>query len=428
MSDRRIALTGMSITTPIADTLDGYLEALLAGRSAITRWRTIPSERIYAKVGGDLGDYDVAGAVAGLEGEVEEGLFRRLRKLSSRAPWSTSVAMIGAVRAAIDAGWIGSCERDDSCVILGGHNLTSGYVYKNTLDFLEEPDFIDGLMSLHSLDTDQASSVSEVLGTRGPVYTVGGACASGNHALRLAVDEIRHHGMTSAFVVGPAVDFSPVDLHAMALMGAISHQSFNDAPEQASRPFDVRREGFVPSQAGAVLVLEDWDHASRRGARIYAEVVGVEANADANHEPQPSGEGQARLMRRLLRQCGLGPERIDYINAHATSTPLGDVTEIASIKEVFGAHAHKLKINATKSMLGHATWSAPLVELVAAVLQMQAGRLHPSINVDALDPAIDLDVCSDGPVSAAVGYLMKTSFGFGGTNCITILRHPEAER
>ena len=164
-------------------------------------------------------------------------------------------------RAAIDAGWIGSCERDDSCVILGGHNLTSGYVYKNTLDFLEEPDFIDGLMSLHSLDTDQASSVSEVLGTRGPVYTVGGACASGNHALRLAVDEIRHHGMTSAFVVGPAVDFSPVDLHAMALMGAISHQSFNDAPEQASRPFDVRREGFVPSQAGAVLEVSDVESA-----------------------------------------------------------------------------------------------------------------------------------------------------------------------
>ncbi len=418
----------MGIATPLGDELDGFYEGLLAGRSAITRWRTIPSERIYGKVGADLGDYDLGAALAELEGALEDSAFRRLRKLALRAPWSAGLTMVTAARAALDARWFGSCERDETAVVVGGHNTTSGYVYQNGLEFAEEPDFIEGLMSLHSLDTDHAASVSDTLGIRGPIYTVGGACASGNHALRLAVDELRYRGFTSAFVVGPAVDFSPVDIHAMALMGAISHQSFNDQPEAASRPFDVRREGFVPAHGCAALVIEDWDHAVRRGARIYAEVVDVEANADANAEPQPSGEGQTRLMRRILARNGLAPERIDYISAHATSTPLGDVTEITSIKEVFGEHAYRLKVNATKSMLGHTTWSAPLVELVAAVLQMRGGRLHPSINIDELDPAIDLDVCREGPVDQPVGYLMKNAFGFGGINCIAILRHPEAER
>jgi 3-oxoacyl-[acyl-carrier-protein] synthase I len=427
LPNRRIAITGMSIATPLGDTLQGFYEQLLAGESGVTRWRSIDTERIYCKVGGDMGDYDVAGAVAALQADLPAPVAAKLRKLSSRAPWSTSLSMIGAARAALDADWFGSAESDATAVVLGGHNLSSGYIHGNALEFAEEPDFIDGLMSLHSLDTDQASSVSELLGIRGPVYTVGGACASGNHALRLAVDEIRHRGMTSALVVGPAVDFSPVDLHAMALMGAISHKSFNDEPALASRPFDSRREGFVPAQGCAVLAIEDWDHAVRREARIHAEVIGVEANADANHEPQPSAEGQTRLMRRLLHRCNLEPERIDYINAHATSTVVGDITEIRSIKEVFGDHAGRLKINATKSMLGHTTWSAPLVELVAAVMQMRAGRLHPSINVVDLDPAIDLDVCRDGPVDCHVGYLMKNAFGFGGTNCITILRNPDAD-
>lgn len=416
----------MSITTPLADDLQGFLGALLEGRSAITRWRTIPTERIYCKVGADLGDYDVMAAVDTVQGTAPQEVSARLRRLAGRAPWGTGVSMVGAVRAAADAQWFGSGPLTDTAVVVSGHNLTSGYVYRQTMEFLEEPDFIDGLMSLHSLDTDHGGCVTEVLGTKGPVYSVGGACASGNHALRLAVDEIRHRGMRSAFVVGAPTDFSPVDLHAMALIDAITHRSFNDSPAQASRPFDVRREGFVPAHGSAVLVLEDWDHAVARGARIHAEVLGVEACADANCEPQPSREGQVWLMRRLLEQCGLQPEAVDYINAHATSTPLGDRTECASIREVFGAHADRLKVNATKSMVGHTTWAAPAVELVAAILQMQAGRLHPSINIDTLDPEVDLDVCASGPVDHAVEILMKSSFGFGGTNCIALLRNPEA--
>ena len=208
----------------------------------------------------------------------------------------------------------------------------------------------------------------------------------------------------------------------MCLMGAIAFQSFNDAPQKASRPWDTKREGFVAAHGGGALLIESLSSARSRGAKIYGEVLGIEANSDANHLPQPSEEGQTRLMKRLLEKCRLPPERIDYINAHATSTALGDLTEIRSIKRVFGLHAYKLKINATKSLLGHTGCAAPVVETIAAVLQMQAGKLHPSIAIDELDPEVDLDVCrGTSAVDWPVRTMMKNSFGFGGINCVSIL-------
>jgi len=212
----------------------------------------------------------------------------------------------------------------------------------------------------------------------------------------------------------------------MALLGAISYEHFHDEPQRASRPFDKRREGFVPAHGGAVLVVESLEAARGRGARIHAEVLGSEANADANHLPNPSEEGQARLMRRLLTQTGTAPSQVDYISMHATSTPLGDLTESRSIKNVFGDHCRKLKVNATKSLLGHTCWAAATVETVAAILQMKAGKLHPSINIDEMDPEIDLDVCrGTEPVETEVRCFMKNAFGFGGINCVSLFRKYE---
>lgn len=417
----------MAVNTPLGDTLDGFLEGLLAGRSAVTAWKGIDTSRIYAKVGGDLSGYDVTARVAALESRVPPEVHRRLRRLASRVPWSTRLSILLAIDGYLDAGLF-SAPPDPTRVaaIVAGHNINDHYQYENRLQFEQEPDFMDPMLALHGLDTDHAGSVSEVLQVQGPIYTVGAACASANMALRCAVDEIRYHDVDVALVVGAVLDFSPVELHAMALMGAISFESFNDTPERASRPFDVRREGFVPSHGGGVLVLEDLEAAVRRGARIYAEVLAVEANSDANHLPQPSEVGQARLMTRLLRQSGLDPEQVDYISAHATSTPLGDLTEIRSIKRVFGSHAERLKINAPKSLLGHTCWSAPVVETVAAILQMQAGLLHPSINIQEIDPEVDLDVCAGtSPVRHDVQVFVKNSFGFGGINCVSAFRRFE---
>lgn len=422
MQAERIAITGMAINTPLGDTLDGFLEGLLAGRSALSRWKRLDTSRIYSKIGADLTDYDVNAKLGRLEGKIPPDVHRRLRRLVAKAPWSTKLSMLLAVDGFLDAGLFGIADPTRVAAIVAGHNINFNYQYENRLQFAEEPDYMDSLLALTGLDTDHAGSVSEVLPVKGPIYTVGAACASGNHALRMAVDEVRHHGMKAAMVVGAVLDFSPVELHAMALMGAISYQGFHEEPTRASRPFDVRREGFIPAHGGGVLVVERWSDAVARGARIHAEVLGVECNADANHLPQPSEEGQSRLMTHVLDVCGVRPEEIDYVNAHATSTPLGDLTEVRSIKRVFGEHARRLRINATKSMLGHTCWAAPTVESVAAILQMRAGVLHPSINIEEMDPEVDLDVCAKGPVKADVRLCMKNSFGFGGINSVSLFR------
>ena len=423
---RRVVITGMAINTPLGDTLEGFLDALLNGKSALSRWKAVDTSRIYCKVGADLSGYDIPAAVAAFEGRAPDDVAKRLRRLAGKAPWSTRLTMLMALAGAMDARLLdGGVDLANVGAIVAGHNINLNYQYENRLQFEEEPDFIDSMLALHGLDTDHVGRVSEVLGVKGPIYTVGAACASANTALRCAVDEIRHHGLDAVVVTGAVLEFSPIELHAMALMGAISDTSFNDAPEQASRPYDVRREGFVPAHGGGTLVLESLESARRRGARIHAEILGVEATADANHLPQPSEDGQSRAMVKALRYSGVEPHQIDYVNAHATSTPLGDLTELRSIKNVFGGHADRLRINATKSMLGHTCWAAPVVETVAAVLQMNASRLHGSINIDELDPEVDLDVCAKGPVDAEIRYLMKNSFGFGGINCVSVLKRFE---
>jgi 3-oxoacyl-(acyl-carrier-protein) synthase len=427
MSNKRIAVTGMAINTPLGDSLDDFRDALLAGRSALGRWQRFANDPIYSKVGADLSDYDVAAAVARLEGPLPPEMHRRLRRLAARVPWSTKLSTLLAADAWLAAGLSSASVAPEQVgVVIAGHNINCNFSHRNREEFEREPDYIDGMYALHALDTDHAGCVSEVLEARGPIYTMGAACASGNVALRSALDEIRHHGAQVVFVVGAVFDLSPVDLHAMALMGAISYESFNDEPTAASRPFDFRREGFIPAHGGGVLVLEDLESARRRGARIHAELLAAEVGADGCHLPQPSQEGQTRVMRRALEQARLRPDQIDFVSAHATSTVLGDLTEIRSIKEVFGGHASELKVNAPKSMLGHTCWSAAVVEAIAAILQMNAGTLHPSINIEELDPEVDLDVCRGAPVKHPVRYFMKNSFGFGGINAVSVFARGDA--
>lgn len=424
MSAKRIAVTGMAINTPLGDTLNGFIDGMLAGKSAITNWKSYKTDNIYSKVGADLFDYDIPAKLQQLSKLLPQDMYVRLRHLVKRAPWSIKLSLLLSADAWLDAKLLEHpYDIDRIAVLVAGHNINQNYINRNYKLFSEDPEYIDGLYALNGLDTDHAGSVSQFLQVHGPIYTMGGACASGNIALRSAIDEIKYHGNQVAFVVGSVLQLSPVILQGLAIMGAISYKSFNDAPEKASRPFDKRREGFVPAHGGAVLVLEDYDAAVKRGARIYAEVLGVAAGSDGNHLPYPSQQGQVKTIRRLLSETALLPEQVDYVSAHATSTPLGDLIEMASIKEVFGRHAYKLKINAPKSMLGHTCWSAPMVEAVSVILQMQYGKLHPSINVDEKDEEIDLDICANKSVDYQANICMKTSFGFGGINCVSLLRY-----
>jgi 3-oxoacyl-(acyl-carrier-protein) synthase len=422
---KRIVVTGMGINTPIGDTLDDFYNNLIAGKSAISRWKWLENPAVYSKVGGDLSEYDADAKVKALEARMSPTTHRRLRQLVKKAPFSTKISALVSVDAWIDAGLSGKEDTLDPtrrATLVGGHNLNERYFTTNYEVFLDEPDYIDPMAALSMLDTDHAGTVSEVLGNKGAAYTLGGACASANVALRNAIDEIRHHDHDLALCIGPVLDFSQMGPHAMAIMGAITFQSFNDTPELASRPYDARREGFVPSHGAACLVLEELGHALERGAHIYAEVLGCTSTSDGSHLPAPSTEGQARTIERLLRRCGIKPEQVDYVSAHATSTPLGDLSEIKALKAVFGEHAYKLKVNAPKSMLGHTCWSAPAVETVAALMQMKHGKLHPSINIEALDPAIDLDVCANVAVDHQIEIMLKNSFGFGGLNCCSLFR------
>ena len=423
---QRVVVTGMSVISPLGDSLDAFYGNLVAGKSGITRWKFFDDERVYAKVGGDLSDYDAKARLAGFEGRIPDANFARARKLMRGAPWSTRMSVLTSLDAWLHAGL--SFDRDMTRVasVLAGHNLNEYYLLRNHKVFMEsEPDWIDSQAALLDLDTDHASSISEVLGSRGASYTMGGACASANIALRSAIDEIRYHGHEVAVMTGAALEFSPMGLHAMALLSAITYNSFNDTPELASRPYDVRREGFVPSHGAGTLILESYDHARARGATIYGEVLGCVAMSDANHMPNPSTEGQVSTVTRLLQEAKIAPEQVDFVCAHATSTPQGDIAELRAIREVFGAHAKNLKINAPKSMLGHTCWSAPVVETIAALLQMQNGRLHPSINIEQLDPEVDLDVCANTAVDHQTNIFLKNSFGFGGINCCALWQRVE---
>lgn len=423
MLQKRVVITGMSINTPIGDTLDGFINNMLDGKSAVTEWKTLDTSKIYAKVGGDMGSYDVVSKIKSYKGRIPDATYERLLKLGAKSPVSIGVSLLIAVEAFLDSGYIGNIEDGNNiATIVAGHNLNQKYTFENHDTFTEEPEFIDGLFALYGLDTHHVGSVTDILQLHGPAYTVGAACASGNVALRCAVDEIQSHDVKVAAVVAPMLDFSPLDLQGMCILGAITYKSFNDEPQRASRPYDTQREGFVPSHGAACLIVEDLEHALARGAKIYAEVLGVESSSDGSHLPQPSRVGQARLMNRLLKNAGVKPEEVDYINVHATSTPLGDLTELNSIKDVFGEHRKKLKINAPKSLLGHTCWSAATVETVAAILQMNRNELHPSINIDNLDPEVDIDVCRGERKKHNIDIFLKNSFGFGGLNSISLIK------
>lgn len=423
----RVVITGMSIITPLGDTVELNLKKMIAGESAISRWTSVPVGDGLCQVGGDLKGRSPHSAVRDLSSQLPSQITERALKLMRRLPWATATSVEVALRASLDSGgfWDKNGEplqSNETSVIVAGHNTNSFYVYRMVQEFLEQPDYIDPLYSVHSLDTDHAACVSEVLQLRGGCGTVGAACASGNLAIRQALDDIRYHGQKRILVVGPILDHSPSDLHGLGLMGAVSMKSFNERPQAASRPWDTHREGFVPSHGCAALVLESHSEAISRGARLHAEVLGAEQSSDGNHLPHPSVSGQVQAIKRLLASTNTPIEEIDFVSAHATSTPQGDLVEIESLKQVFGQHAYRLAINAPKSLLGHPCWSAAIVETVMAIAQMNAGVLHPSINIENLDPQIDLPIVRTMSYKKDIQYILKNSFGFGGINCVSLLK------
>lgn len=424
----RAVITGMGIVTPLGDSPAAVHAALCAGLSAIGPWRSIDVSATALKIGGDLGAYDPLPRLEALKPRLPAAAARSLRRMLHTLPWSMRLGLLPALTAWLDAGMDAAPPADPArvAVIAAGHTINSRYINQTGLMFETAPDQIDALYALHSLDCIHAAAVGELVAARGPVYSLGSACASGLHALRAGLMEIASGQADVVVVHAPAAELSAVELHSMGLMQAVS-LSFNDCPQQASRPFDRRRDGFIPAHGTATLVLESPAHAKARGARIHAGVLAAAATSDGCHLPLPNAEGEARAMAQALSASGLTAADIDMVSAHATSTPAGDAAEITALRQVLGTRLGQIPVNAAKSMLGHCLWAAPLVELVAAVEQMRTGLLHPTLNLRDPDPdCADLNLCAGAPQRHSVRFLLKNSFGFGGTNAACILAHPDA--
>lgn len=423
MSSDRIVVTGIAVNTPIGDTLDDVGNALLSGKSAIGYWRSFDTSKIHSKIGGQLPPYDVERKLQAFEGRIPEAVLTRANRVKKQTHRGVQLSVLMAMDAWLDAGLFKQAMDPFSYgVICGGHNLSDRYLLDQQEVFSDEPEFIDAFSGLNSLDTDHSSSVAQVLNAKGLAYLIGGTCATGNVAMQAAINAIKVDKKQAVAVVCPMASFHPMMLQSLTILDAICYSSFQDAPTQASRPYDTHRSGFLPSEGGAVLVLEHAEHAKDRGAAIYAELLGVSVNSDANHLGDPSHEGQVRVIQDVLKKCNIAGEQVDFVSAHATSTKLGDIVELESIKKVFGAHAKNLVINAPKSLLGHTMWASGVVEAAVAIWQMKRGEFHQSHNIESLDPAVDLNVCARGNVKKEVEVFLNNSFGMGGINSASLFK------
>lgn len=416
-----VVVSGMALHTPLSDELTGNLAALMAGRSAITHWRSIDTSRIYAKIGGDLGDVDLSPALAALTARLPPGMGARLQRLARRLPHMPLLGLLTVARAVLDAG-LEEAEAAEAHVLIAGANLSDRLMDEGFARYGATRGGIEASHELYLLDSTLAACVSELLGSRGPAFVINGACASGNLALLAGLRELRHHGAKRVIVLGAPSDVSPRGLHGFALLGALAIHHFQDEPARASRPWDRDREGFVPAHGCGVMVLEPRSLSLARGARPWAELCGVGVTSDANHLTLPNEEGQARAITLALQRGGVAVEELDFVSAHATSTPAGDLVELAALRAALGPHTKRLRLNAPKSLLGHTLNASAIVEGVIALLQMNADTLHGSLNIDQLDPAVDLDVCAAGPVRQPVGALLNNAFGFGGHNTTSVFR------
>lgn len=410
---RRIAITGIGLITPLGLNKDETWNAVLAGKSGL----------------GPITRFDASSLTSRIAGEVKG--FDPLKYFDQKEARRFDLFIQFVVAACMEALEDARLEFSDGLKEEAGIIVGSGIGGITTIADNDRtlashgprrvsPFFIPG-----ALINLAPGYLSIRLGLRGPSYSVVSACASGNHAIADAMHTIMR-GETPVMIAGgteaPIVDLG---IAGFCSMRALSVR--NDDPQAASRPFDKGRDGFVMSEGAGVLILEEWEHALNRGADIYAELLSCGMSSDAAHVTAPanSGEGAARAMSTALRLAGLQPTDVDYINAHGTSTPLGDIAETKAIKAVFNQHALSIPISATKSMTGHLLGAAGTVEAAFTALALKHGKLPPTINLDEPDEECDLDYVPNHTRDADISIALSNSFGFGGTNTSLCLRKAE---
>ena len=407
-------MTGLGLVTPLGTGVQKNWDAVTAGRSGIKLIDRFPDIESYAsRIAGQVTDFRA-------EDFIEAKEIKKMDRFIHYAMGAASMAMedsglkidpefAEAVGVIIGVGMCGldTLEVTKEALLAGGPRKISPFFI---------PKVISNLAPGH---------IAIRFGAKGINLTPTSACASGTHAIGEAFHLIRR-GLQDAVIAGGAeAAITPLGVGGFAAMKALSTR--NDEPERASRPFDKDRDGFVIGEGSGVLILEEREHAVKRGAKIYAEVIGYGANGDAYHmtAPAPEGEGAARCMRLALQDAGIAPSEVDYINAHGTSTEYNDANESTAIKKVFGEHAARLAVSSTKSMTGHMLGAAGAVEGVYSALALHCGVIPPTINYDTPDPACDLDYVPNQARKADIKVALSNSFGFGGTNACVIFRRGE---
>jgi len=408
---RRVVVTGMGVVSPVGLDVPTFWESLLAGRSGVSYIREFPTDKLRSDIAASVRDFDVSRFMSPKEAEV----YGRVTHFSLGA----------AVEAVVMAGLDQRSAAERSRV---GCLMSTGM---GSVDIFEEqiarsnergpravsPYFVPGVMP-----NGAAALIAMRYGFMGPSYSLASACATGTHSIATSALLIEA-GEADVMIAGGAEAATRMNTVAGFGNARALSKAFEGDPTRASRPFDKRRQGFVMGEGAGVLVLEEEEHAKKRGARPLAVVGGFGMTTDAEHltRPHPEGLGLALALERAITRAGVGPEAIDYINPHATSTPQGDMAEVVALRRVFGERLAHIPMSATKSMVGHLLGGAGAAETIAVVCSLRDQVLHPSINVDELDPELGpIDVVRERR-SARVGWAAKCSAGFGGHNCALVL-------
>jgi len=410
---RHVVVTGLGVVTPLGNDVATLWEGLLAGRSGVGPITLFDPSALEVRIAAEVKAFDPL-ALFGL-------------RVARRNDRFTLFALEAARQALADAGLQveGEDRREVGVLIgtaIGGINtLLENYDVLHT----SGPHRVSPFMAPMMMPNAASAAVAITYGLRGLNLCVASACATGSHAIGEAAEVIQR-GRAEVMVCGG----SDAVIHPLSLAGFVNMRAVstrNDEPERASRPFDAERDGFVMGEGAGVLVLESLEHARQRGARIYCEVVGYGATADAFHitAPEETGQGAAEAMEQALHDAGLAPQDVDYINAHGTGTPLNDRIETQAIRTVFGLHADRLVVSATKSMLGHLMGAAGAVEAIACAKSLETGWVHPTLNYEHPDPQCDLDYVPNQARRLEPRVALSNSFGFGGHNGCLIFRRWE---
>jgi len=402
----RVVVTGMGTVNPLGLNVEEFWSGLVAGRSGIGFITRFDASKYHVKVDAEVKGFDP-------EKHMDP-------KVVDRNPRGVHFA-VAAAREAVASAKLDMTQEVPERVGVGiSLMVESDYIVtQNELIKARGPRRADPLFIARSSPSGASMQVGMMLGAKGPNSSVNSLCASGADSIGTAANFIRL-GYADVMIVGGAdSSLSPVGMAGIDIVGAVSR---NAEPARASCPFDLNRNGFVYGEGAGILVLEDYEHAKRRGARILAEVAGAGWSFDAHDQTAPAPEPEAYAMRIALQTAGVKAAEVDYINAHGTSTKLNDACETAAIKTVFGEHAYKIPISSTKSMIGHVISAAGAIETVAVILVMNKGIIHPTINYETPDPECDLDYVPNVARQAQVNVCLKNGFGLGGENCCLVLK------